>query len=57
MLLAGAIPGGNRSGDIALRREQVLIETGPYRPVRRPIHLGLVVAFLGGGGASGEWRG
>ncbi|MGH7101718.1 MAG: methyltransferase family protein [Candidatus Acidiferrales bacterium] len=56
-LRARAILGGNWSSAVALKRGHALIETGPYRLVRHPIYLGIVVALLGGGIALGEWRG
>jgi len=49
--------GRNWSGTITLKREHELITSGPYRIVRHPIYSGLLLAFVGGAIARGEWRG
>jgi len=49
--------GGNWSGTITLKQDHTLVRTGPYRLVRHPIYLGLLLALLGSAIAIGEWRG
>lgn len=49
--------GRNWSGTITLKRDHDLITSGPYRFVRHPIYAGLLLAFVGGAIARGEWRG
>ena len=49
--------GRNWSGTITVKQDHELITSGPYRLVRRPIYSGLLLAFMGGALARGEWRG
>ncbi len=49
--------GRNWSARITLKRDHDLITSGPYRIVRHPIYSGLLLAFIGGAIARGEWRG
>jgi protein-S-isoprenylcysteine O-methyltransferase Ste14 len=49
--------GRNWSAAITLKRGHDLITSGPYRIVRHPIYSGLLLAFIGGAIARGEWRG
>jgi protein-S-isoprenylcysteine O-methyltransferase len=43
--------------DVAIQREQVLIEIGPYRYIRHPSYAGALVSLLGFGLALGNWAG
>lgn len=56
-VLARAHLGGNWSAEVTVKRDHVLIRTGPYRWTRHPIYTGLLVAFAGSTVALGEWRG
>jgi len=47
---------GNWSSDVTLKRDHELIVDGPYRWVRHPIYIGILVALAGTGLAVGEWR-
>ena len=49
--------GRNWSGTITVKQDHELITSGPYRLVRHPIYSGLLLAFMGGALAHGEWRG
>jgi protein-S-isoprenylcysteine O-methyltransferase Ste14 len=48
---------GNWSGTVTLKRDHSLTRSGPYRLVRHPIYTGLLIAILGSGIATAEWRG
>ncbi len=49
--------GKNWSGLVTLKEDHQLVCTGPYRWVRHPIYLGLLLAALGTALVLGEWRG
>lgn len=49
--------GPNWSSVVELKRDHVLIQSGPYRVVRHPIYTGLLLGLLGSCVALGEWRG
>jgi protein-S-isoprenylcysteine O-methyltransferase Ste14 len=49
--------GGNWSGEVTLKEDHSLIQTGPYKYVRHPIYTGIWLAFVGSAAAIGEWRG
>jgi len=49
--------GTNWSGEITLKENHQLIQTGPYRLVRHPIYTGLILAWLGTAITLGEVRG
>jgi protein-S-isoprenylcysteine O-methyltransferase Ste14 len=49
--------GRNWSSQVVVKKDHVLIRSGPYRHVRHPIYTGILLAFLGTGVTIGEWRG
>jgi protein-S-isoprenylcysteine O-methyltransferase Ste14 len=49
--------GKNWSGLVTLKQDHQLVCTGPYRWVRHPIYMGMLVAVLGTALVLGEWRG
>jgi protein-S-isoprenylcysteine O-methyltransferase Ste14 len=49
--------GRNWSGEITIKEEHQLIQTGPYRHLRHPIYTGLLTMYAGLTVATGEWLG
>ncbi len=49
--------GRNWSGVVTLKEDHELIQTGPYRLVRHPIYMGVLLALVGSTLAHGELRG
>jgi len=49
--------GRNWSGEITIKQEHQLIQTGPYRHLRHPIYTGLLTMYVGMTIATGEWLG
>lgn len=49
--------GTNWSGEVTIKKDHELVQSGPYRLVRHPIYTGLTLALLGTAVALGEWRG
>lgn len=49
--------GRNWSGNVTLKKDHELVQSGPYALVRHPIYTGLLVGILGVGIVLGEWRG
>jgi protein-S-isoprenylcysteine O-methyltransferase Ste14 len=49
--------GKQHSGEVTIQKEHELITKGPYRWVRHPMYLGLIVFPLGIGLAFGSWIG
>ena len=49
--------GANWSGVVTLKEGHELIRSGPYRTMRHPIYLGILLALLGSAVALGEVRG
>jgi protein-S-isoprenylcysteine O-methyltransferase Ste14 len=49
--------GRNWSGEITIKEEHQLIQTGPYRYLRHPIYTGLLTMYAGLALATGEWLG
>jgi protein-S-isoprenylcysteine O-methyltransferase Ste14 len=49
--------GRNWSGRVVVKRDHVLVRSGPYAIVRHPIYAGLLAALAGTALAIGEWRG
>ncbi len=54
---ARRIVGKNWSGRIAIRSDQHLVRSGPYRWIRHPIYTGGLIAVLGTGVAAGRVSG
>jgi len=44
---ARATLGGNWSGNITLKEDHTLVQTGPYRTIRHPIYTAILLMFLG----------
>lgn len=49
--------GRNWSATVQLKRDQELIQAGPYRWVRHPIYSGFLLLFAGTALIYGQWRG
>jgi protein-S-isoprenylcysteine O-methyltransferase Ste14 len=49
--------GRNWSGEVMLKQDHELIQSGPFRLIRHPIYAGLLLALLGTALVRGEWRG
>jgi protein-S-isoprenylcysteine O-methyltransferase Ste14 len=49
--------GRNWSASVVVKEGHALVRTGPYRYVRHPIYIGILMAFLGTVVTMGEWRG
>jgi protein-S-isoprenylcysteine O-methyltransferase Ste14 len=49
--------GTNWSATVTVKKDHVLVRTGPYGWVRHPIYTGLLTGILGSGIARGELRG
>ena len=49
--------GRNWSGEITIKQDHQLIQTGPYRHLRHPIYTGLLAMYVGLTIATGEWLG
>jgi protein-S-isoprenylcysteine O-methyltransferase Ste14 len=49
--------GRNWSGEITIKQDHQLIQTGPYRHLRHPIYTGLLTMYVGLTLATGEWLG
>lgn len=49
--------GGNWSGIVALKKDQTLVDTGPYAIVRHPIYFGLTIGIVGSAIAEGTVSG
>ncbi len=49
--------GRNWSGEITIKQDHQLIQTGPYRYLRHPIYTGLLMMYAGLTVATGEWLG
>lgn len=49
--------GGNWSGIVALKKNQTLVDTGPYAIVRHPIYFGLTIGIVGSAIAEGTVSG
>lgn len=49
--------GRNWSGEITIKQDHQLIQTGPYRHLRHPIYTGLLTMYAGMTLATGEWLG
>jgi protein-S-isoprenylcysteine O-methyltransferase Ste14 len=47
--------GRNWSGEITIKQEHQLIQTGPYQHLRHPIYTGLLMMYAGLTVATGEW--
>jgi protein-S-isoprenylcysteine O-methyltransferase Ste14 len=47
--------GRNWSGEITIKEEHALVQTGPYRWLRHPIYTGILVMYLGVVLVTGEW--
>jgi len=47
--------GRNWSGEIAIKVDHQLIQSGPYRRLRHPIYTGLLAMYAGCALATGEW--
>ncbi len=54
---ARVVLGGNWSGTVTLKRDHVIVRSGPYRRIRHPIYTGLLLMFLGSALARGNWGG
>lgn len=54
---ARRVLGSNWSGEITLKKEHQLVQSGPYALVRHPIYTGILLGVLGTGIATGELRG
>ena len=49
--------GKQHSGEVTIQKEHVLVTGGPYRWLRHPMYLGLIVFPLGAGLVFGSWIG
>ncbi len=49
--------GRNWSGEITIKQDHQLIQTGPYQHLRHPIYTGLLMMYVGLTVATGEWLG
>jgi protein-S-isoprenylcysteine O-methyltransferase Ste14 len=49
--------GRNWSGEITIKQDHQLIQTGPYQHLRHPIYTGLLTMYVGLTVATGEWLG
>ena len=49
--------GRNWSGEITIKHEHQLIQSGPYRYLRHPIYTGILMMYAGLTVATGEWLG
>jgi protein-S-isoprenylcysteine O-methyltransferase Ste14 len=47
--------GRNWSGEISIKFEHELIQSGPYQWLRHPIYTGLLAMYVGGALITGEW--
>jgi len=54
---ARRVLGRNWSATVTLKRDHVLIQSGPYRWLRHPIYTGILLGFIGSAIARDEWRG
>ena len=49
--------GDNWSGNVTIKREHELIQSGPYKIVRHPIYTGFEICFLGAAVTIGQLKG
>lgn len=50
-------PGRELERRVSVKADHLLIRSGPYAHVRRPIYAGLLLAVIGTAVVIGEWRG